>query len=223
MGMLRFDPSDPYPLLPARSHSYADAQGHAAEVDRWLGLQIEPIEKRLQSEKASFGGLQLWIGLPIQAMLTPFTELREMLARVGLSAGQTVIDLGAGYGRMGFVIARHHPGVRFVGYEYVAERVHEGARRLRAAGAPPEIELLQADLGDPAFAPPGADFYFIYDYGTREAIDKTLEDLRRIAAARPITVIGRGRASRDAIERGQPWLSQVREPEHFGHYSIYRS
>jgi hypothetical protein len=82
---------------------------------------------------------------------------------------------------------------------------------------------LCADLSDLAFRPLAAEFYFIYDYGTPRAISKTLEDLRVIAQRQAITVVGRGRSSRDAIEREQPWLSQVMKPEHHGHYSIYRS
>ena len=54
-------------------------------------------------------------------------------------------------------------------------------------------------------------------------IEKTLNDLRGIALRRPIAVVGRGRASRDAIERHHPWLSQVVPPSHHGIYSIYRS
>jgi precorrin-6B methylase 2 len=140
------------------------------------------------------------------------------------AAGQTVVDLGAGYGRLGFVISRHYEGVRFVGYELGAERVAEGRRALRAAGIDPGlIELIQADLAAPDYEPIAADFYFIYDYGTRDAIAKTLADLQKLARQRPITVAGRGRAARDAIERGEPWLSQVIPPVHRGRYSIYRS
>ncbi len=75
----------------------------------------------------------------------------------------------------------------------------------------------------PDFKPDAADFFFIYDYGTRPAVQKTLEDLREIARSRPITVVGRGRLSRDAIERQHPWLSQVCPPRHFKNYSIYSS
>lgn len=246
--MLQFDPADPYPLyLPPHEPAYAAAQLHAAEVDRWLGLETERIEAELverervkrelvegelvaRRAEAPLGtevppsDQQLWIGLPVQAMLTPYTELRAMLARLAPLPGHTIVDLGAGYGRMGLVIARHHPGVRFLGYEYVVERVRAGQRVIGEQDSSRDessIELLQADLAAPGFAPISAKTYFIYDYGTRAAIDKTLEDLRRIAQSRTITVVGRGRASRDAIERGQPWLSQVREPVHFGHYSIY--
>jgi hypothetical protein len=227
--MPAFDPSDPFPLLEGEAaFPYAEAQRHAAEADRWLGLDAERIEVGIATEartrmKGGQQRQQLWIGLPVQAMLTPYTEIRAMLARLRLLPGQAIVDLGAGYGRMGLVVDRHHPGVRFVGYEYVLERVREGHRVIHARGDRPLVQLLQADLSDAGFRPSPADAYLIYDYGTRDAIEKTLEDLRAIARERPIAVIGRGRATRDAIERRHPWLSQVNLPEHCGNHSIYRT
>ncbi len=224
--MLVFDPKEPYPHRPLDEVPYAEAQAHSDQVDQWLGLQTVEIEKALS--KGSLGSVapekahQLWIGLPVKSMLTPYTELRFLLEYLKPEPGQAVVDLGAGYGRMGFVAGSHFQGVRFVGYEFVPERVNEG-RRCLGRFSFPGVELLQADLESPEFSPEPAEYYFLYDYGTRRAIEKTLLDLQRIAQSRPITVVGRGRASRDAIERAHPWLSAVVTPEHFAHFSIYRS
>lgn len=225
--MLRFDPRDPYPLLArtGRSTDYAAERSHSAEVDAWLGFDTERVEAEILREERELGtwtGHQAWVGLPVQTLLTPYTEIRQMLDRIAPIAGDTVVDLGAGYGRMAFVLGVHYPGARFIGYELVAARVQEGRRVLRAHGLDPEC-LMQVDLSGPDFRPCEAGAYFIYDFGSREAIAKALGDLRRVARARAITVIGRGRASRDAIERGEPWLSQVVDPEHFGNWSVYRS
>ena len=122
---------------------------------------------------------------------------------------------------MGWVMARHFPNVNFIGYEFVKERVEEVRRCWK--GTHSTFKILVADLSTIDFAPAAAEYYFIYDFGSRQAIEKTLQDLRKIAQERPITVVGRGRASRDAIERQHPWLSQMNAPEHFGNYSIYRS
>lgn len=220
-ALTSFDPADPYPL--AFAGDYRDAQAHAGAVDAWLGLGAEAVESSLNGRQSP-EGQRLWLGLPVQAMLTPYVELRAMLERLSPRPGETVIDLGAGYGRMGFVLARHFSQVRFVGYELVAERVAEGRRALDLAGArAPGVRLEAADLAAESFELPPAEHYFIYDYGSRGAIDKTLGDLRRIAGRRAITVIGRGRATRDAIERGHPWLAEVVQPEHCGNFSIYRS
>ncbi|HVK61202.1 MAG TPA: class I SAM-dependent methyltransferase [Bdellovibrionales bacterium] len=214
--MLRFDPNDPFPLVDV---SYADAKEHASKVDAGIGLKIEEAEEAARERLRSVEGQQLWLKLPIQTMLTPYVEIRQILHEIRVKPGQHVIDLGAGYGRMGFVIARHHPEVSFTGYEYVRERVEEGARHLPGG----DIRLVEADLSKAEFVPADADVYFIYDYGTHDAIRKTLDDLRDIAVRHKIIVVGRGRASRDLIERQCPWLSQVFSPRHFQNFSIYRS
>ena len=220
---LKFNAQDPYPLIDS-TVTYQEQQAHSAKVDQWLGLN-EKVEEELANRLPNFGsalGEQHWIGLPLQTLQTPYTEIRSLLALLNLKEGDHVVDLGAGYGRMGLVIDRLFPGVKFTGYEVVAERVAEGSRLISKLENP-LIELIVADLSVEGFKPVEAEFYFLYDFGSREAIAKTLNDLREISMRRKITVVGRGRSSRDAIERGEPWLSQVNEPRHFEHFSIYRS
>jgi hypothetical protein len=224
--MLLFDPKDPYPLLSFESHSYSEAQTHSAAADAWLGLQTEPVEKWLRESQSSEPTTQqLWIGLPTQSLLTPYTEFRKILSILAPHPEQTLVDLGAGYGRLGFVIERHYPNVNFIGYEYVAARVDEFHRCW--ASLPhrndSRIQMHQADLSDHHFFPAPAEYYFLYDFGTPAAIEKILQDLRRLAQSQKLTVIGRGRACRDRIEREHPWLSQVTPPKHFPHFSIYQS
>ncbi len=220
--MILFDPEELFPFVDG-SVTYADAQSHSAEVDAWLGIKTAEVEAQLLAAmKVENADHQLWIGLPVKALQTPYTELRELLERLAPEVGETVIDLGAAYGRMAFVLDKHAPGVGFIGYEFVGARVREGQQSYQRHGLK-NAQLFEADLSHVEFRLPSAEYYFLYDYGNRQAIEKTLEDLREIAMVRAITVVGRGRASRDAIERGAPWLSQVVAPEHFLHYSIYRS
>ena len=92
-----FNSNDPYPLLTSGTHSYAEAQTHSEAVDAWLGIQTGPIEAELVRQ-GSHLPQELWIGLPIQTLLTPYTELRRFLEHLQPPLGSTVIDLGAGYG-----------------------------------------------------------------------------------------------------------------------------
>jgi len=221
--VLSFDPADPFPLFPEGAHSYSDEQRHSDLVDRWIGLRTEETERTILTSRTKIGAgndEQHWIGLPVRTLLTPYSEIRRMLSLLDLRAGSTLVDLGAGYGRIGFVLARHFPDVLFLGYECVPERAEEARRCLSGTR---NAVIACVDLSDPDFIPTEADTYFIYDFGSRAAISKILADLRTHARKRPITVIGRGRASRDTIERSEPWLSAIVPPTHFAHFSIYRS
>lgn len=222
---MQFDPEDPFPLN--APGTYAEAQAHSAQVDRWLGLDTDLIEREILETLGSRaghadGGAQLWTHVPVLVHQTPYTEFRWLLDHMRLPPGSRVVDLGAGYGRMGAVIGLHHPDLTFMGFELVSARVAAGRRALQR-WSHRALSLEVADLADPGFEPPVADLYFSYDFGTREAIEKVLEDLRLLARVRPVVMVGRGRAVRDAVERRHPWLGAVVPPEHFPHLSIYRS
>ncbi|MGZ3688293.1 MAG: class I SAM-dependent methyltransferase [Bdellovibrionota bacterium] len=218
--MIAFNPSDPFPLLEELDH--AAAKRHAKEADVFFGLRAEAVEAEILATQKPEADQELWVGLPLQSLQTPYLELRQILSRLAPAPGATLVDLGAAYGRMALVMARHFPEVRFVGYERVGARVREGVRWLKANGiAAPG--LFEADLSAPGFSPEAADFYFLYDYGSASAIRKTLSDLRGLAQARPITVVARGRRSRDLIEHEEPWLTEIVPPRHFTNYSIFQS
>jgi hypothetical protein len=219
MSKTLFNPDDPFPL---RSVSYQEAQKHSEEADRWLGLNTAQLESAISLKygQSKNPDEQHWIGLPIQTLLTPYIELRIMLSILAPTQGVRVVDLGAGYGRMGFVLARHYPEVDFVGYEIIEERAVEAQRGFERHQCT-RAKMICGDLSKTS--PVLSDIYFIYDYGSRTAVLKTLEDLKKIANRRPIVVIGRGRLARDLIEQETPWLSQVTRPAHHGNFSIYRS
>ena len=218
---LAFDPADPIPRIPLEEQDLTETRRHAVAVDAWLGLSVEAVEKTLPPDLSRRTGQQLWQQIPAQRMLTPYVELRAILEVLALPDGATLVDLGAAYGRLGVVAALHFPTLACVGYEYVLERVLEGRRALSRVGGRATLE--RADLSARVFKPPEADAYFIFDYGTREAIEKTLEDLRAIARRRAIAVVGRGRAIRDAVEHRERWLTDVVAPRHFLNFSIYRN
>jgi len=227
--MVRFSPSDPFPLTDLAVHSQSDLRAHSARVDQWLGLRTREIETRLMARGcrerapgASGEAQELWLGLDVQALLTPYCEIRAILERLKPRPGHTVIDLGAAYGRMAFVIERHFHGVRFAGYEYAGERVREGRRAFAQAGLK-NSRLEHVDLTAGDFRPQTAQIYFIYDYGTPKAIEKTLYDLRRLSKETDAVIVCRGRHCRYLISTRHPWLINAFPGEPEGRISIYRT
>lgn len=227
--MVRFERRDPFPFKDEGTFSKSEAKAHAREVDSYLGLRIDAIEARLHSggskrpaPDASGEHQQLWFGLDPQDLLTPYLEIRSVLELIPRSISAHVVDLGAAYGRMGFVIERHFPHFTFTGYEYVGERVVEGAEALKRFGAR-RAKLEHADLTSKQFRMPNADIYFIYDYGTPAAIEKTLHDLKRKAGEREILIVARGRNVRYAIESKHRWLEKLLPMASERAITVYRS
>jgi hypothetical protein len=231
VSILKFLASDPFPLVQGREPTEIEAQSHAAQTDAWLGLRVSETEGRLNAQGSrqraparSGEHQQLWFGLEEQKLLTPYTDIRSVLDFIGPLAPESIIvDLGAAYGRIGFVVQRHHPEVFFIGYEYVGERVEEGRRCLRAQGCD-RSRLEHADLTSPRFRLEAAQVYFIYDYGTPSAIEKTLYDLRKASLQKPFVLIGRGRHCRYMIEsRHANWLTRIYPHRGEGRISAYAS
>lgn len=204
------------PLPTLESYSYSDAKKFSELLDLQLGFNVEQIEKEIQKSSPHTP----WAGLDPQALQTPYPEIRLILSLLHLQPDQTIVDLGAGYGRMGLVIAEFHPDLNFIGYEISPERVKEGRRILPHSE---RISLLQQDISRSDFVVPDVGTYFIYDFGDLESIVRVIEQLKLISKKHPIRVVGRGRRTRDHIERHEPWLSQVNPPRHCGNFSIYQS
>lgn len=201
--------------------SYADQKADSEVLDRALGLDVEGVERVVRARYKNPEGQEFWLQLDISSLLTPYGEFYEIIKAISPSQGDLWVDLGAAYGRLGFALSEAAPATRFLGFESVNERVMEGSKMLDKHA--PNAKLICQDISLRSWSPPIAHVYFIYDFGSRTAIAKIIEDLRLIAREHSITVIGRGRAVRDHIEQCAPWLSQVVSPVHRERYSIYRN
>jgi SAM-dependent methyltransferase len=212
---LQFDPNDPFPLLELGSYTYEAAKNHSVQVDQWLGFP-------LKEEPLQIAETQTWSHLSPQQFQTPYCEIRNILNDLNPVPTETFIDLGCGYGRFAFVLDRHYKRVNFKGFEVDPNRVRVAQERIRFH----QLHHAQVDLKDITdsdFHIPEASYYFLFDFGQNDSILKILEALKVIAQRQNIQVVGRGRATRHFIQERHPWLSQVNEPRHTLHYSIYKS
>ncbi len=204
------------------------------EIDRHYGLEVDATEKSLylmardlrpEGNLANLGhvlhnGHQTWVGLDPQTLLTPYSELVQICELLAPQSGESMIDLGAGYGRLGLVLSELDLDVAFSGYELVSERVSEGNRVFENLGIK-KSKLYCQDLTLESFAVPYANYYFLYDYGKVSHIRQTLKQLEELARYHRFKVIARGNGSRSIIDYEHTWLSQIYPAHHEKNFSIY--
>lgn len=207
---------------------------HSRMVDKIIGFRQKYIEEMLIAEARGFDpegsheswgpalhkGVQTWVGLDLQTLQTPYSEILRILQLLKIKPYQHVIDLGAAYGRMGIIIGGLYIKNSFLGFEYVKARVDEGNRVYRELGFT-RCELQEQDLFDPQFELPEADIYFIYDYGQVEHINRTLMQINAIAHRRPVKVVVRGKFTKQIIGNSHEWLDLKYEGKLEEFFSIY--
>lgn len=207
---------------------------HANMVDRILGFRFKYVEEMLVAEARGFdpdgshetwgpsmhNGVQTWVGLDIQTLQTPYSEILRILQLLKLRPYQHIVDLGSAYGRMGIVIGGLYIKNSFTGYEYVKARVDEGNRVYKELGLT-RCQQVTQDLYDKNFELPEADVYFIYDYGQVEHIDYTLKQIYGIAHKRPVKVVVRGKFTKRIINDHHDWLELKYEGKLEEFFSIY--
>lgn len=207
---------------------------HALIVDKILGFRMKYIEEMLIAEARGFDpdgshetwgpslhdGAQTWVGLELQILQTPYSEIYRILQLLKLRPYQHVVDLGAAYGRMGIVMNGLFIKNTFTGYEFVRARVDEGNRVYQDLNMT-KSKLITADLSDPNFELPEADVYFIYDYGQVEHIDRTLNQIRAVSEKRPVKIVVRGKFTRRIIADRHEWMGLTYEGKLEELFSIY--
>lgn len=214
--------------------NYDKRREHSEKLDQVLGIEVEKIENELlraareldpKGSHRTWGqglhqGNQTWVGLSHQTLQTPYGELKEICDLLNPLPGQKVLDLGAGYGRLGLVLGTFYPEVYFLGYEYVSERVKEGSRIFKQLHCE-QAQLLVQDLTADDFKLPEADFYFLYDYGNIGQIRHTLNQLAQIEERKKFKLVGRGKGTRSLIQHEYPWLAEIYPVIHREQFSIY--
>ncbi len=203
------------------------------QTDQSLGLEVNRIELELLKSARdllpdgnvstwgkSLHEAQSWVGLHPQTLLTPYQELMWMCESVKDVKGH-VVDLGAGYGRLGIVMQQMLPHAFYTGVEIVKERVDEGNRVFELLGCK-KARLIAADLATTTYELPMGDCYFIYDYGTLDHIRWSMGQLQNLADIHCFQIVARGSGIRSLIDAAHPWLHKV-EHAFEEYFSIYRT
>lgn len=137
-------------------------------------------------------------GLGVQ---TSYLTLALALRSLNLKSGARLIDLGSGYGRLGFVVGLLRPDIEFIGYEYVSHRVLAANKSAQHIGINKHVKFITQDLSDKHFQIPTADAYYLYDPFTESTYRHVFHQLRFIASQQSIAIVTKGHAG--------PWVANA--------------
>ena len=198
---------------------------YSQELDKSLGFKINEIEEELMLQHRPYDqyeGSQTWIGLNAQVFQTPYQEIYDFLNFIKPLELKSLVDLGAGYGRLAIVMSQVVPEMSFIGYEIMKERFEEGKRVLGNLELD-SYELRKEDILKEDFILPEADVFFIYDFSDPMDIRKILDIIDKKFFERKLLIVARGKGIRSLIQSKYPQFFRCFEPHHNENYSIYSS
>lgn len=169
---------------------------HNNELDTVLGFHLYEVNRAVSDSiqtsngtPARFGQERVWQGYDSMPQ-TGWLELREMMAGLDLKPGQTVVDLGAGFGRLGMLLGLLYPEVSFIGYEIVPERVEESKRVQKILGlSKSKVQFIPVDMSLASFKPAMADIYYAWYPVSETTGEKLFRDLKEISITRPFRLV----------------------------------
>ena len=153
------------------------------------------------NRKEHFGESETWIGLHPQILQTPYKDICTALTFLAQFSPSTIVDLGAGYGRVGLVSAMLLPGSKFVGLEIIKERCNEANRVFEHFGLTNCI-VENKCLMDKLLEIPKADVFFIYDFGFIEDIYHVLSKVFAANRQRHFFIVAVGTRINSLIGKG---------------------
>jgi precorrin-6B methylase 2 len=155
---------------------------------RTRALQIKPGTLFDEWGPILHNGAQTWVGLDFQILQCTYHDLKILFKTIKPGPNDKIVDLGAGYGRMGIFLHWYYPNTNFLGLELVKERVIEANRIYKSLNCNKKL-MIESDLSKLKELPEG-DVYFIYDFGSEEHIKKILE-LLLLESSKILIVKGR--------------------------------
>lgn len=205
------------------------------DIDREIGLKISKIEQKLlkkyraydrpvdsNDRKQHYQGTQTWVGLHPQVLQTPYSEIKEFLTHLVPHGPKCLVDLGAGYGRLGLVMSAFLPTSQFIGYEVMEERLHE-ARRIFELYDLENCEMRNENILDDKFILPKACVYFIYDFSDPLDLRVLLRQLNDKLSKDRFFLVARGEGVRSLIQNKFPAFHRPYGAYHSKNWSIYSS
>lgn len=165
-------------------------------LDEVLGLNYDSEVGMTQSshheERLYMGG-----GVNVQS---GYSTILTALQNLNLQPGNRIIDLGCGFGRVGFVVGLLRPDVDFKGYEFVKNRVDLAQHSSQRLGLEKHVNFFTCDLSDRNFHIPDAEVYYMYDPFNEDTYKYVLSQLVSVSRQHKITIVTKGNARAPLLE-----------------------
>ena len=133
-----------------------------------------------------------------------------------------LIDLGSGFGRVGFVISLLRPDISFTGYEYVSARVEKANAAIQKLGIAKQL-FYQQDLSSPEFKIPEAEVYYLFDPFTTETYKHVVSQLNEMASKRKIMIVTKGNAREQFMTGDDKKFWSAPQILNYGNFCLFRS
>src|SRR5690606_7300103 len=127
------------------------------------------------------------------------TEISSFLGYFQKHNPKTIVDLGAGYGRVGIVMNAIFPEANFIGYEILDLRLLE-ARRMFDLLELKNCEMRSQNILEKDFEIPKADVYFIYDFSDPHDLKVILKRLSAKLRKERFFIVAKGEGVRSLIQ-----------------------
>lgn len=208
------------------------AEEHSFLLDKLLNIESTSIEHHLLDQYAHFRSpkssdkkkleTQPWVGLCPQVLQTPYSEIYEAFKILESFNINSVVDFGAGYGRVAYLTKAYFPRSSFTGYEIIKERVGEANKAFRKNNML-NCHVFEKDLLEDDFIIPDADLYFLYDFSEAKDLIVFFKKFVSFFENKKSFLILRGKGARSLIQYDYPGIWRPYGVIHRENWSIYSS
>tara|TARA_B100001971_G_scaffold84647_1_gene78118 strand:+ start:226030 stop:227058 length:1029 start_codon:yes stop_codon:yes gene_type:complete len=123
-----------------------------------------------------------------------YSSILLALHFLDLKYGQSVTDLGSGYGRLGLVFSLLRSDLLMNSYEYVDHRVQLSKEAASMLEISKKCIFTTQDLSVEDFKLPFSDIYYLYDPFSEETYQYIISQISEYAKSRKVTIVTKGNA-----------------------------
>ena len=108
-----------------------DSSDREKMLNALIGMNSDMIQKAIETQyENEENGQKLYTQINSDTLGTPFAHMENIFKLSELKDGETVIDLGSGFGNVGIYLGLKRPMNSFIGHEIIRER-HDEAERVK--------------------------------------------------------------------------------------------